>query len=147
MHFCEKPSSGSESCLSGWLKHLLSIATYYTTAYYPQENPTTRLTVVPLLIVMPHGTSALHLLIDDLAIHKNLRLLINQTPDQSDPERMNHQLHLLDKRSSLHDCVVCSSRLVKRRRTPYFCKTCSNTPYLCPHPCFERYHTLRRYRL
>ena len=71
----------------------------------------------------------------------------SQTPDQSDLEGLNHQLHLLDKSLSLHDCVVCSNRSVKRHRTPYFCKTCSNTPYLCPHSCFEHYHMLRRYRL
>ena len=63
-----------------------------------------------------------------------------QTPDQSDPERLNHQLHLLDKGSSLHDCVVCSNRPVKSYRTPYYCKTCSNTR---SHPCFERYRMLR----
>ncbi len=70
-----------------------------------------------------------------------------QHPEQSDPERLNRQLHLLDKRPQHHDCVVCSHRPGERRRTPYVCKTCSDSPSLCPHPCFERYHTLRNYRL
>jgi len=28
----------------------------------------------------------------------------------------------------------------------FFCKTCSDTPSLCPHPCFEWYHTLSHFR-
>jgi len=67
-------------------------------------------------------------------------------PDDSDPPRLNQQLHLLDKHIQFHDCVVCSSRSTQRHRTQYFCKTCIDTPSLCPHPCFERYHTLSHFR-
>lgn len=70
-----------------------------------------------------------------------------QRPDESNPERLNHQLHLLDRRTHLQECVVCSDRATQRHRTQYFCKTCSDTPSLCPHPCFEHYHTLRNFRL
>lgn len=28
-----------------------------------------------------------------------------------------------------------------KRQTPYYCKTCTEEPSLCPVPCFELYHT------
>ena len=65
---------------------------------------------------------------------------------EADPERLNKQLHLLDKHTELHDCVICSNRPTQRHRTPFFCKTCGDTPSLCPHPCFARYHTLPNFR-
>ena len=69
-----------------------------------------------------------------------------QHPEQSEPQRLNRQLHLIDRATQLHDYVVCSDRSTKRCRTIYFCKTCINTPALCAHPCFERYHTLTNYK-
>lgn len=33
-----------------------------------------------------------------------------------------------------------------RRRTLYYCKTCSGEPSLCPVPCFELYHTRLIYK-
>ncbi|KAI4789162.1 hypothetical protein KUCAC02_035412 [Chaenocephalus aceratus] len=33
-----------------------------------------------------------------------------------------------------------------RRKTCYFCKTCSGEPSLCPVPCFELYHTRLIYK-
>lgn len=33
-----------------------------------------------------------------------------------------------------------------RRKTLYYCKTCSGEPSLCPVPCFEIYHTRLIYR-
>ena len=68
-------------------------------------------------------------------------------PEQLDPERLNQQLHLIGQGTKLHDCSVCSNRAVQRRRTLYFCKTCNDSPPLCPYPCFERYHTLVNFRL
>ncbi|MEQ2283671.1 hypothetical protein AMECASPLE_013929 [Ameca splendens] len=32
-----------------------------------------------------------------------------------------------------------------KRQTPYYCKTCTEEPTLCPVPCFELYHTKRDY--
>ena len=44
------------------------------------------------------------------------------------------------------DCRVCSVRGVgQRHQTGYRCKLC-HTP-LCLHPCFERYHTLKDYKV
>jgi len=43
-------------------------------------------------------------------------------PDDSDPQRLNQQLHLLDKHVQFHDCVVCSSRSTQRHRTQFFVK-------------------------
>ena len=65
---------------------------------------------------------------------------------EDDPERLNKQLHLLDRRTQLHDCVVCSDRATQRHRTQFFCRTCGDKPALCPHPCFEQYHTLPNFR-
>lgn len=41
-----------------------------------------------------------------------------QRPEQTDPERLNNQLHLLGKGSQPHDCVVCSNRDTQRCRSP-----------------------------
>ena len=63
-----------------------------------------------------------------------------------DPERLNGQTHFLGKRQS-RECVVCSSPTSgERRRTLYYCKTCSSQPSLCPDICFEAYHTKEYYR-
>jgi hypothetical protein len=44
------------------------------------------------------------------------------------------------------DCKVCSVRGAgQRHQTGYRCKLC-HTP-LCLYPCFERYHTLKDYKL
>lgn len=44
------------------------------------------------------------------------------------------------------DCEVCSDRKAGcRRQTSFCCKQC-NVP-LCISPCFERYHTLREYKM
>ena len=44
------------------------------------------------------------------------------------------------------NCVVCSNRGVgQRHQTGYRCKVC-HTP-LCLYPCFERYHTLKDYKV
>ena len=68
-------------------------------------------------------------------------------PDR-DPERLNGHLHLLGKRQQ-RDCVVCSRQSASgnRHRSIYYCKTCPDNPSLCPDRCFERYHTLRNYKL
>ena len=68
-----------------------------------------------------------------------------QHPEQSEPQRLNRQLHLIDRATQLHDCVVCSDRATKRCQTIYFYKTCIDTPALCAHPCFKRYHTLTNF--
>ena len=44
------------------------------------------------------------------------------------------------------DCRVCSDRGAgQRHQTGYRCKVC-HTP-LCLYPCFERYHTLKDYKI
>ena len=40
-------------------------------------------------------------------------------PDDSDPQRLNQQLHLLDKHVQFHDCVVCSSRSTQTQNTVF----------------------------
>ena len=45
------------------------------------------------------------------------------------------------------DCIVCSDRKAKKRKqTFYYCKSCPDKPALCTLPCFERYHTLYKYK-
>ena len=65
-----------------------------------------------------------------------------------DPERLNGHLHLLGK-CQQRDCVVCSRQSASgnRHRSIYYCKTCPDNPSLCPDRCFERYHSLRNYKL
>lgn len=48
-------------------------------------------------------------------------------------------------RRSNPDCEVCSNRSKKRHQTQHYCADC-NKP-LCPYPCFERYHTLKDFKI
>lgn len=48
-------------------------------------------------------------------------------------------------RQSKPDCCVCSSRVGQRHQTEFICKQC-RVP-LHPYPCFERYHSLRDFRV
>lgn len=45
-----------------------------------------------------------------------------------------------EEHSEMKDCGTL------RRRTSYYCKTCSGEPSLCPVPCFELYHTRLIYK-
>lgn len=73
-------------------------------------------------------------------------------PSTSDSEeRLNklpHFIYLQEKNTS-KDCAVCSNRKVPggRKETKFYCKTCTRKPGLHPGNCFERYHTLRDYKL
>ena len=64
------------------------------------------------------------------------------------PLRMTGQ-HFPDKfenKKYKPDCEVCSDRKKgNRRQTSFCCKQC-NVP-LCISPCFERYHTLKQYKM
>lgn len=70
--------------------------------------------------------------------------------NQDFAERLNNKTHFLGQvaRGSSKDCAVCSNRKVpgERRKTVYFCKTCSGHPGLHPTDCFERYHSLINYK-
>ena len=71
-----------------------------------------------------------------------------QQASSGDPDRLNGLSHFLEMGAGQRDCVVCSAQVRGRRhRTKYYCKTCQSHPPLCPTLCFERYHTLRHYRL
>ncbi|XP_056281599.1 zinc finger MYM-type protein 4-like isoform X2 [Pseudoliparis swirei] len=51
------------------------------------------------------------------------------------------------KEAELSEAKPCEQRGgAARRRTPYYCKTCSGEPSLCPAPCFELYHTRLIYK-
>ena len=64
------------------------------------------------------------------------------------PQRLNKKPHFLRKAPAPRDCIVCSrSEEGWRRRTVYFCNTCTTHPHLCPDVCFERFHTLANYKL
>ena len=47
-------------------------------------------------------------------------------------------------RQSTPDCEVCSDRTVRRCQTPWMCQECE-VP-MCVEPCFQRYHTLVRFK-
>lgn len=69
----------------------------------------------------------------------------------TDPEeRLNHQkFHSIypDVEKKYRDCVVCgTNRKEKRKKTMYYCKTCSNMPALHIGECFDKYHTLKIYK-
>lgn len=63
-------------------------------------------------------------------------------------DRLNGKLHLpypLDGGKS-KDCAVCSDRRAgkDRKRTKFYCKTCSTNPGLHMGQCFEKYHSLKK---
>lgn len=62
-------------------------------------------------------------------------------------ERLQPVPHFIRKGRKRRDCVVCSNREGGTRHlTVYQCSTCLDNPSLCPSPCFEAYHTQRRFR-
>jgi hypothetical protein len=72
-------------------------------------------------------------------------------PSTSDQEELlNNKPHFMyaNEKSNTKDCAVCSNREVKggRTETVFYCKTCSRKPGLHPEECFEKYHTLKKYK-
>ena len=63
-------------------------------------------------------------------------------------ERLRRTPHYLDKRHKRRDCMVCSDRSENgtRHLTLFVCKTCPETPALCPDECFQIYHTKKHYK-
>ncbi|XP_041949787.1 piggyBac transposable element-derived protein 4-like [Alosa sapidissima] len=69
------------------------------------------------------------------------------------PVRLTGRHFLGQHEKSRPDCKVCSTRKRSpddahrgRKQTPFFCKTCSDHPALCPTDCFEMYHTKLVYK-
>jgi len=66
-------------------------------------------------------------------------------------ERLDKQQHWVGRLEGdkTKDCAVCSNRMVKceRKKTVFYCKTCSKNPGLHPVECFQRYHTLADYKM
>lgn len=65
-------------------------------------------------------------------------------------ERLNKQKHFIavfDNKKT-KDCSVCSDRKTPggRRKTVYYCETCSRHPGLHPGECFKNYHTMCKYK-
>ena len=69
-----------------------------------------------------------------------------RNPSHNVPQWLDRKQHFMGRTSSDGDCIVCSGQ-GRRHRTIYFCKTCSNNPFLCPDTSFERYHSLVNYKL
>lgn len=70
-------------------------------------------------------------------------------PSNIDEERLNGKLHIPDLLApgKTKECAVCSLRAQgERRRTRMFCKTCAKRPGLHPGGCFEKYHTIQKYK-
>lgn len=65
-------------------------------------------------------------------------------------DRLSKKPHFIAQlpSNSAKDCAVCSDRKTRgmRRKTVYYCKTCSRKPGLHPGLCFEHYHTKAQYR-
>lgn len=66
-------------------------------------------------------------------------------------ERLNGKFHCNVKwqNGKKKDCLVCSKRNIKngRHETRYFCETCIRKPGLHPGNCFNRYHTMKNYKM
>lgn len=65
-------------------------------------------------------------------------------------QRLNGKLHLIYEveAGKKKDCAVCSKRTGEggRKRTKFHCTTCENKPGLHPGFCFEKYHTVKKYK-
>ncbi|XP_065672200.1 piggyBac transposable element-derived protein 4-like [Hydra vulgaris] len=68
-----------------------------------------------------------------------------------DNERLNQKPHFIAQvpSNNAKDCLVCSDRKTQggRKKTVYFCKTCTRKPGLHPTDCFELYHTKTDFRI
>ena len=62
-------------------------------------------------------------------------------------KRLNQKQHFMGQNPGKpKDCAVCSNRSKgKRKKTMYYCKTCSRKPGPHPADCFEEYHTKSNY--
>jgi hypothetical protein len=72
-------------------------------------------------------------------------------PSTSDEEeRLNRKPHFIysNEKSNSKDCAVCNNRKIKggRRETVFYCNTCTRKPRLHPSECFEKYHSLKKYK-
>lgn len=64
--------------------------------------------------------------------------------EQEDRQNEEDQEGKQEEHGEVMDCEQNSNS--SRRKTSYYCKTCSGEPSLCPVPCFELYHTKLIYR-
>ena len=88
------------------------------------------------------------LAVEYLQQQESRRISVGRPLSQPLPIRLDKKLHLLEQRESRKECVVCSDRRSgSRHTTTFFCKTCPDQPTLHPTVCFERFHTLDRYKL
>jgi len=66
-------------------------------------------------------------------------------------EKLDKQQHWVGRLEGdkMKDCAVCSNRKVKceKKKTVFYCTTCSKNPGLHPVECFQRYHTLANYKM
>jgi len=89
----------------------------------------------------------IELLVGDV---RNARKRRGRPSTQDKAERLNKKPHFVGQADKNHakDCVICSNRhrQGERKRTIYYCDTCSRHPGLHPTECFRRYHTLVNYK-
>ena len=80
--------------------------------------------------------------------HYKLSEVLALLEDSSDNDSSENECSDGDFLDETKDCTVCSDRKVpgQRKKTIYYCKTCSRKPGLHPKDCFEKYHTMRNYR-
>ncbi|KAG0411154.1 hypothetical protein HPB47_011720 [Ixodes persulcatus] len=86
-------------------------------------------------------------LVGDLRMQPKKRGPASQSDCEEQLDGRQHFIYKLSERSS-KDCAVCSDRKTKggKRETVFFCNTCSKHPGLHPGECFEKYHTLAKFR-
>lgn len=67
-----------------------------------------------------------------------------------DGVRLNGMYHSLQVQEGkkTKDCAVCSNRKVPggRKETTFYCATCPCKPGLHPNTCFDKYHTVKKYK-
>jgi hypothetical protein len=65
-------------------------------------------------------------------------------------EKLTRKSHFIysNEKSNSKDCAVCSNRKIKggRRETVFDCSTCTRKPGLHLGECFEKDHSLKKYK-
>lgn len=144
-HYCSSYSFLRKS-IKWWKKTffwLLEVAVVNSFIIYNQTHPGNHLNHI-------HYREALilHLVQEQRAVQPARRRGRPSTFDKE--ERLNKHKHFIAsyENKKTKDCSVCSDRKTPgcRRKTVFYCETCSRQPGLHPGKCFKDYHTLTTYK-
>ena len=117
--------------------HLMEVAMVNAYIVYCKSTPTKRLSHLEFRIAVATG------LLQTLEAPTPARPL--SSPSEAPLRLTNVGMHFPEPAHGRPDCKVCSDRSTgNRKQTNSQCKVCKIA--LCPFPCFEKFHTLKKYK-